>query len=94
MNICQGYASLNRELIAETIIKKLLDKKFTNFNSFHRLYGKDTPTSKVGEELPSALVGILAKYTSLFKYILTFTNIYIIIKLVKGGESIGTCYHF
>lgn len=30
----------------------------------HHFYGKDTPISKVGEELPSALAGIFAKCTS------------------------------
>jgi len=38
MNICQEYASLNRETMANTILDKLLGKKLIDFSYFHTIH--------------------------------------------------------
>ena len=48
--------------MSESYPLKNIEKFKGDMVIIHRLYGKDTPTSKVGEELPSASAGILAKY--------------------------------
>jgi len=38
MNICQEYAALNREVMASTILEKLLGKKLEAFRYFHTIH--------------------------------------------------------
>ena len=38
MNICQEYATLNRETMADIILKKLLGKRFEEFESFSTIH--------------------------------------------------------
>jgi RNA-splicing ligase RtcB len=38
MNICQEYAALNRETMADTILTKLLGKRLSDFDYFHTVH--------------------------------------------------------
>ena len=38
MNICQGYATLNRETMANIILDKILNKKLIDFEHFHTVH--------------------------------------------------------